>query len=90
MQGFLEEGNVSFVSNGTTVEYLYYYDNRRNSSNTRTLRSFSSNASTSMVGPNGTYYTEFQMFLDYYGDTNYGDKWFTAAAIKRNTAFSYK
>jgi hypothetical protein len=89
-KGFLKEGNVSFASNGNTDVYSYIYDNRRNNMNTRTLQSFSTNASTSMIGPNGTYYTEFQIFLDYYGDTNYGDKWVTSAALKQNTAFSNK
>jgi hypothetical protein len=88
--GFLEEGKVRFVSNGKTDEYSYIYDNRRNNMNTRTLQSFSTNATTSMVGPDGQYYKEFAIFVDYYGDANYGDKWITSAARKQNTAFSKK
>lgn len=89
-KGFMVTGTVSFVSNGKTDEYSYVYDNRRGNMNIRSLQLLSTNASTSMVGPDGKFYKEFGMFVDYYGDSNYADKWITAAAKKLNTAFSNK
>jgi hypothetical protein len=66
------------------------YDNRRGNMNTRSLQLLSTNATNSMKGPDGKYYPEFQTFLDYYGDANYGDKWITAAARRQKTDFTTK
>jgi len=41
----------------------------------------------SMKGPDGNFYKEFGLFMDYYGDADYGDKWITAAARKQKTGF---
>jgi hypothetical protein len=91
LKGFSKTGTISFVVDGNVVETLSYsYLLRKDNKNTRTLKSLSTNAVTSMKGPDGKYYTEFQLFYDYYGDTNYGDKWITAAYKKQNTGFSSK
>ena len=55
--------------------------------NTRSLQLLSTNASMSMKGPDGNFYKEFGLFMDYYGDADYGDKWITAAARKQKTGF---
>jgi hypothetical protein len=43
-----------------------------------------------MRGPDGNYFKEFQSFVDYYGDTDYGDKWIYGAFNKQNTLFTTK
>ena len=68
--------------------FEYSYDNREDNNNIHTLQKLSTNASTTMKGPDGVFYKEFQLFVDYYGDTNYGDKWVTAANKKVNTNFT--
>jgi hypothetical protein len=91
LEGFSKTGTISIVENGNVAEKLSYsYSIRQDNKNSRTLQSLSTNASISMKGPDGKYYTEFQLFYDYYGDTNYGDKWITAAYKKQNTGFSSK
>lgn len=35
----------------------------------------------------GSFIPEYSLFLNYYGDTDYGDKWVSAAASKRKTDF---
>ena len=68
--------------------FAYSYNNRLDNNNLRTIQSFSTNASVTMKGPDGNYYKEFQSFVNYYGDTDYGDKWVTAAYQKNNTAYT--
>jgi hypothetical protein len=70
--------------------FHYTYDNRADNKNTRTLQRLSTMANTTMKGSDGKYYKEFQIFVDYYGDYDYGDKWITSAYKKQNTAFSSK
>ena len=70
--------------------FAYSYDNRDDNNNLRTIQSFSTSASVTMKDPDGKYYKEFEPFVDYYGDSNYGDKWVKAARNKVNTDFSSK
>jgi hypothetical protein len=90
--GFLETGVIHFeITPGVTDKsFSYFYHNRANNKNRITLKKLSTNASATMLGSNGKYYKEFQTFVDYYGDTNYGDKWVSAARWKTNTDFSSK
>lgn len=41
-----------------------------------------------MKSLSGSYYEDFQKFVDYYGNANYADKWVMGAANGENTAFS--
>ena len=86
------KGTVRLVLDGqaaaTGKTFAYSYDDRLNNQNSLTLQSLSKNATNSMKGPSGAYYPEYQLFLNYYGDTDYGDKWINAAAIKANTNFA--
>ena len=70
------------------MSFHYVYDSRFANNNTVTLKGLSTNATNSMKGPSGTYYDEYQQFLTYYGDTDYADKWITAADTRVNTGFS--
>jgi hypothetical protein len=89
--GFLDVGNITFEVNGVIQNsFKYKYDNRRNNLNLISLQKLSSNAGETMKGLDGAYYKEFNVFVDYYGDTNYGDKWVSAAFNKVNTGFSSK
>jgi hypothetical protein len=76
------------VSGGT--EFEYEYDSRIDNKNTLTLQILSTNATNTMKGPSGAYYHEYQQFVDYYGNEDYGDKWITAAWQKTNTGFKSK
>ena len=69
-------------------KFTYSYDNRDDNNNLITIQKLSTSASTTMKGPDGAFYKEFEVFREYYGDTNYGDKWIAAAKAKTNTAFS--
>ena len=90
--GFLTTGVLQFEVNSGVVDkkFEYSYDNRQDNRNIHTLQKLSTNASITMKFPDGSYYKEFQSFVDYYGDTSYGDKWISAARWKRNTDFSSK
>lgn len=89
---FMGEGAVRLVLDGQQdsqgTEFEYEYDVRAGNKNSLTLQSLSTNATVSMKGPSGSYYKEYQLFLDYYGDKDYGDKWITAAARKTHTGFA--
>lgn len=86
----MSTGTIHFERTSGIVDstFEYYYNNRMNNKNLITLQSLSTNASLTMKGPDGNYYKEFNAFVDYYGDTNYGDKWIVAAMNKTETAFS--
>lgn len=88
--GFLTSGVIHFVNTSgfTDSTFEYFYDNRLNNKNLITLKTLSTNANVTMKGPDGNFYKEFQSFVNYYGDTNYGDKWIAAAIKKTETAFS--
>lgn len=88
----MDTGVVQFerTSGVVDIAFEYFYDNRQGNKNTITLQKLSSNASNTMKGPDGVNYKEFQSFVDYYGDANYGDKWVTAARWKKNTDFTSK
>ena len=90
--GFLEVGVIHFERTSGVIDYVseYSYDARVDNNNIRTLQRLSTQANVTMKGPDGAYYKEFQSFVDYYGDSNYGDKWVTAARNKGNTDFTSK
>ena len=86
----MESGVIQFERTSGVVDntFAYSYNNRLDNNNLRTIQSFSTNASVTMKGPDGNYYKEFQSFVNYYGDTDYGDKWVTAAYQKNNTSYT--
>jgi hypothetical protein len=91
VSGFKDGGSVSLVLAGQKssagTQFGYLYDVRVDNYNNVTLQGFSTNAAVSMKGPSGVYYDEYKQFLDYYGDTDYGDKWVMAAANRNKTGF---
>ena len=90
--GFAGSGAIELISLGTsqTVDkYNYTYDQRHDNKNARTLQGFSTTAVDKMKSAiTGQYYPDFATFLDYYGDTDYADKWVMAAASGNSTNFS--
>lgn len=86
---FAEEGNLSIFHNGEWYTFKYTYDIRRHNKNGRTIQMFSTNAEEEMrscplMCP---YYPDFQLFKDYYGNTDYADMWVESALGFNNTAF---
>jgi hypothetical protein len=98
--GFDDTGSIVIVQsskvNGDTVEevnngghaFKYEYNAREENENGRTLQMFSTLANKTMERPNGRYIEEFKMFMDYYGETDYADKWIYSAS--ENQEASYK
>ena len=78
------------AANGTltvagVANVAYTYDIAENNDNGRTLQGFSTSAQKKMrVNGNGAFYDDFQKFLDYYGDSDYSDK-FALAALAGNS-----
>jgi len=60
------------------------YSNVKNI-NGRTTQGFSTNDSKHRAGDGMPYFTDFQLFNDYYGRTDSGDEWVSAAIEMRNT-----
>ena len=91
---FSDQGNATTVrlvrpNEGENLGsvYEYTYDIRRDNENFNTLQNLSTFAETFMRLGN-KYIPEFQLFLNYYGDPDYGDKFVVAAATGKSTAFS--
>lgn len=60
-------------------KYNYTYDVREQNHAGRTLAILSRTAETDMLTCDGCPSPMFQKFYDYYGQSDYGDKWVTAA-----------
>lgn len=91
--GFTDEGVITIIPEGQTInsalEFEYFYDTRKDNRNKNTLQKLSTEAHERMKLPKSNqYFPEFQAFVDYYGDTDYGDKWVNAAHEKGVTTFS--
>ena len=90
--GFAENGLVSFIplgSAGAVDKYTYSYDIRQDNNNDRTIQSFSTKAEEKMrPAPGQAYFKDFQTFVDYYGDTDYANKWILAAFGGNSTSYS--
>lgn len=73
----------------TSVPIPYQYDVATGNTNGRSLQYFSATANTTMR-PDSTspYYSDFQKFLNYYGNTDYGDRWIMAALDGTATNFA--
>lgn len=69
----------------------YTYDGREDNDNDRTIQKFSTNAATEMqrcVGENDcVFFPDYQLYIDYYQNRAYANKWFTAAFQEENTEF---
>ena len=82
---------IDFVLSQTeSVQYSYVYKEgiRPNNKNSRTLQSLSLTADDRMKGADGKYFDEYGLFVDYYGDSSYANKWIMAAKEEISTDFS--
>lgn len=79
---------IPVATSQTIDKFAYAYDSRVDNKNWLTLRSLSTNAATTMKSLSGSYYEDFQKFVDFYGNTDYADKWVMGAAKGEDTAFS--
>jgi len=81
---FKEDGAVSI---GAT-SYEYTYDKLENNKNGRTIKGFSTAVAKKMLECTNCPYFDAEMFHDYYGDSDYGDKWVQAALSGSRTQFT--
>lgn len=79
---------IPVTPSATPEKFAYAYDTRIDNENWLTLQGLSINAETAMKSSTGSYYTDFQKFVDYYGNTNYADKWVMGAATGQDTGFT--
>ncbi|GAX12063.1 hypothetical protein FisN_8Lh165 [Fistulifera solaris] len=80
---FADTGSLSM--SGTTLDYTAVANK-----NARTIRGFSTNDARHRVesNPDQAYYKDMQMFVDYYGSSDYADKWIMAALANGSTGYS--
>jgi hypothetical protein len=71
------------------LEFEYKYNIRKENLNNLTLQSLSTTANTAMK-VNGSYIPEYQVYVNYYGEYDYGDQWISAAEAGTNTGFQSK
>jgi hypothetical protein len=89
--GFKDSGTVTVIRDGKEpLEFEYKYNIRKENLNTLTLQSLSTTAETAMKVVDGNYIPEYQVYVNYYGDYDYGDKWVSAAEAGTNTGFKSK
>jgi hypothetical protein len=91
LSGLKPSGEIEIIPvtpSQTIDKYSYEYDARLDNINWLTLQSLSTNAETTMKSLSGSYYSDFQKFVEFYGDTNYADKWVLGAANGEDTAFT--
>jgi len=82
---FAETGTVS---DGTNT-YQYTYNIENDNDNGRTIKGFSTAVQGKMIeGCPGCPYRDAAYFKNYYGDSNYADKWVTAALTGGQTSFA--
>ena len=86
-----DTGSVLVIPHGdqtNTFSLTYEYDIREDNDNDRTLQSLSTRADKEMkacdVCP---YHEDFQLFLNYYGDADYANRWIMGASYRRQTNF---
>jgi hypothetical protein len=73
----------------TSVPIPYQYNLTSGNSNGRSLQYLSVTANTTMqANATSPYFAVFQKFLNYYGNTDYGDKWILAALDATPTNFA--
>lgn len=79
---------VRITSKGasTSTNYTYAYDQRVDNMNTRTFQTMTKTAETRFLVA-GSFFEEYQQFVDYYGDHDYADKFIMAADNRVNTNF---
>lgn len=92
--GLIDQGEIQFVTLGTDAEIVnlkYKYDVREDNNNIRTLQRMSTEAAKEFLDcqdKSDCYHDDYAKFVQYYGDTDYGDKWVMAAATGVATDFS--
>jgi len=90
--GFSSSGVIEIQNQATeTYAFNYTYDVRRDNDNLLSMKGLSTKASLDLAmcsTGNCTQAREFQLFVDFYGDEDYGDKWIVAAAEGNTTMFS--
>lgn len=88
LTGCLTANNGTLNTKDQSVSYTY--NPSSNTESARTLQGFSTTAVTRMRPDQDKlpYFEEFQKFLDYYGDTDYADKYIQAAFAGESTSFT--
>lgn len=92
--GFADKNGatVKFVREGEkesdAVEYSYDYSVRKDNMNARSMQMLSRSAGERMKGYDGEYFEDFRHFVDYYGSSDYADKWILSVAKSTVTTFS--
>jgi hypothetical protein len=90
MAGFKDSGTIAVMRSGKAPLVLeYVYNIRKDNLNNLTLQSLSTTAETAMK-VNGTYIPEYQIYVNYYGAYDYGDRWISAAQAGHHTGFMSK
>jgi hypothetical protein len=84
-EGFVQDGTLTV---GDSLVVGYDYDIRKDNQNALTLQSLSLNAPRTMKVSGGKYISDYQIYLDYYGDELYANKWIESAADGNFTGFS--
>lgn len=77
------------VTIGVSDEFSYSYDVFTNNDSGRTFKSISTDVQSKMIDCAGCPFADAAMFADYYGTSDYGDQWVTAAFNKGATAFTH-
>jgi hypothetical protein len=79
--GFAPGGAIK-INNGANIAYTYVVltDNL----NSRTLQSLSTTSAAQQTNGTGKYYSYYQKYVDYYGDTSYSDRIALAAFESRS------
>jgi hypothetical protein len=69
-------------------DFEYSYNIRYDNLNGLSLKQLSTVAGSIMTDGGGEYFEDFAIFAKFYGQTDYADRWVTAAADKVSTDFS--
>ncbi|GKY95293.1 hypothetical protein MPSEU_000491200 [Mayamaea pseudoterrestris] len=92
---FKSQGEMTFQTDSSVSlpKLQYAYDVRLDNNNARTLQRLSTMATDSMRIGRCTsdicpYMPDFQKFVNYYGDADYGNNWVTSAFANSTTDFS--
>lgn len=89
--GFASSGYLKIAKPGqsfdTGVAFPYTYNIRSDNKNGKTLQQLSTMAGSIMRKEGGEYFDDFDLFVKYYGQPDYANRWITAAIDKTATNF---
>jgi len=80
-------GAIRIDDNRLPEMLTYTYDETKGNTNARTIQKLSKEAQARMYDCENCPYSMFDKFHEYYGMSEYGDEWITAAFEQRPTAF---